>query len=51
MTKKDFELIARTIRNINLPAKGRFRVALEFADTLEEEYPKFNRNKFMEACE
>ena len=51
MTKKDFELIARVVRyfrsrNLVIPGLGE-----AFADELVKTNPRFDRERFLEACE
>lgn len=51
MTRKDFELIAEIVRttfpnNYNL----RVNIAERFADRLAETNPRFDRERFVEAC-
>ena len=48
MTRKHFKLIAETIAN--LPESMRGVVAREFADMLAGTNPRFNRGRFLEAC-
>jgi len=48
MTRRDFELIADTIRE--LPTTMRLRVALQFADNLRGTNPRFDRVRFLRAC-
>jgi hypothetical protein len=56
MTRNDFELIARTIRDLQKPQYGylkdstRERVAEAFADMAAGTNPNFNRARFLEAC-
>lgn len=50
MTKKDFELIATVVRGIESKAI-RHTVAVAFADKLETENRKFNRDRFLLACD
>jgi hypothetical protein len=61
MTKKDFELIARTIRarregaNGDDPWMAGFRaahtaLARDFADALAASNPRFDRESFLRAC-
>ena len=49
MTRRDFELIARTIRA--LPARSnRIDMACRFAASLGAHHPAFQREKFLTAC-
>ena len=47
MTKKDYELIADCIR----AAADKETVALLLAAALGEDNPRFDRKKFLDACE
>jgi len=50
MTRKDFELIARVVRYFrsrNLVVPG---LAEAFADALHPTNPRFDRQRFLEAC-
>ena len=51
MSRKDFELIARTIRFAHMDAASRRLIAIEFADTLRATNARFNRDRFLRACE
>ena len=48
MTRRDFQLIADTIRE--LPQTIRLRVALTFAENLRGTNPRFDRDRFLVAC-
>ena len=50
MTRKDFELIARTVKAF--PLVGKDRLALQFADALEKHSgnANFDRYRFLKAC-
>lgn len=54
MTKKDYELIARVVRNYGLSHPNSEKVvshlSSEFADELQKENPRFVRHKFIDAC-
>lgn len=55
MTKKDFELIARVLDTVaNKTYIGNEKLenvyAKKFADELEKVNPRFNREKFLQAC-
>lgn len=59
MTRKDFELIADTVRTVYMRelshgsyslAMGALMVAREFAETLAATNPRFNRERFLKAC-
>ena len=49
MTRKDFELIAEVIASIDDP-NARNYVGIQFAWKLSEINPRFNAQKFLEAC-
>jgi len=51
MSKKDFEMIARVVRyfrsrNLVIPGLGE-----AFADELAKTNPRFDRQRFLDACE
>ncbi len=49
MTRKDFQIIANAIKEVNQrKAKGE-RIAQLFADALQNTNPNFNRERFIEA--
>lgn len=59
MTKKDFELIAKTIGAVDpatfsqyddVAEKLRANLAEHFADALEKTNPAFDRKRFLAAC-
>ncbi len=57
MTKKDFKLIAQTIRELSFfdteaksPNELREIIAYQFSNVLPQTNPRFNRQKFLEAC-
>lgn len=54
MTKKDFEFIASVIHNMPSHADSlraqRQSCAAAFAERLAEINPRFNRERFLEAC-
>ena len=56
MTKKDYELIAKAIKNatadliISANTETTDNIVWGLALELEKENPKFNRNKFVKAC-
>lgn len=51
MTRKDFELIARTIAGYRkVSGIWADEIALRFADTLAGTNPNFNRRRFLDAC-
>lgn len=49
MTRKDFEFIAHTI-NTMTDDKTRFTTANHFADYLADSNPRFDRERFLNAC-
>lgn len=50
MTKKDFELIARTINMCLVQKASPKGVAYAFSEALAKENPKFDTNRFLIAC-
>jgi len=53
MTKQDFELIARVVREATFTADAvtmRRSLATEFADALTATNPRFDRVRFLKAC-
>lgn len=53
MSRKDFELIAATIKRLqytDLNEKARKAVAIEFADALRGTNANFKRDRFLTAC-
>lgn len=50
MSRQDFELIARTIRDLPEAPEVRERVAKEFARALGWSHPRFNTDRFLTAC-
>lgn len=51
MTKKDYELIAETIATAwHGSAEFKADLVNRFADRLEDENPRFNREMFFRAC-
>jgi hypothetical protein len=52
MSKKDFELIARVLRDpsLHLQASKRRALASRFADELATTNPRFARETFLRAC-
>lgn len=60
MTKRDYELIAGVLRDTEVVAKksawdsnwrNRDRLNVAMADALEGTNPRFNRERFLAACE
>lgn len=51
MTKKDFELIARTIARLPLAPQDIGIIADDFADALRSTNPAFNKDRFLAACD
>ena len=49
MSSKDYQLIASVIRN-NLDLSARQSIAYAFASALGDENPRFDRDKFIQAC-
>ncbi len=51
MTQKDFELIARAVKDLPLLNQtAQEYVAQTFAEYLSETNPRFDRDKFLKAC-
>lgn len=50
MTKKDFELIASIIKEINIRKAKGDRIAILFANELKSKYPRFDSDRFIKAC-
>lgn len=50
MSRKDFILIAETIRFFDVDADTRARLAAEFADTLRGTNARFDRERFIAAA-
>lgn len=51
MTRKDFELIATTIKALKVSKKARASIAQEFAQALATTNPRFDLDRFVKACE
>jgi len=50
MTKKDYTLIAQAINDSIKKGENIVDLTMALADKLELENPRFNRDKFLEAC-
>jgi hypothetical protein len=50
MSRRHFELIASTIRALDMPANRREHVARDFADALAATNDRFDRDRFIKAC-
>lgn len=54
MTRRDFELIAETVKGLTLegsePNEERRHVAESFAARLDDTNPRFDRARFLKAC-
>lgn len=50
MTKKDYELIASVIRQMFSLGDDQLYVADMFAVTLAKQNPRFDRDRFLQAC-
>lgn len=50
MTRKDFQLIADTIKDLDLIPIDRLHIAREFATSLRTTNAKFDRSRFLRAC-
>lgn len=51
MTRKDFELIAETIKFANVDEVSRAAIAHEFSRALIRTNSRFNAERFLRACE
>ena len=52
MTRRDFELIAKTIGTVNIAPQDRIAIARSFASVLYNSNPKFDSKKFVDrVCE
>lgn len=50
MTKKDFELIAKTINSLRIYTYTQAEIARTFADALTPTSPRFDRDRFIAAA-
>ena len=50
MTKKDFQIVAKSVSLVPVRI-DRWKLASMLADNFEEMYPRFDRVRFIEACE
>ena len=50
MTKKDYEVIAKVIKNSELSETKRLQIALEMSNELLETNNNFEENVFLKAC-
>lgn len=50
MSRKDFKLIAATIKALDLGDSTDMYVATMFAEALATTNPRFNKTRFIEAC-
>jgi len=50
MTRKDFRLIAETIRRLNPHKFDRLIIAEDFAGALADNYPNFDTERFIAAA-
>jgi hypothetical protein len=50
MTRKDFVLIAATIKALAISPEDRVQVADDFASALRNTNPNFKRERFLTAC-
>ena len=50
MTKKDYKLIAQAIADTWCHAECSKAIVWSLIEVLEQQNPKFNRSKFLEAC-
>lgn len=51
MQRRHFELIANTIRDLDIPWRERAKVTTAFCNALSSTNPQFNRERFIMACE
>ena len=52
MTRKDYQLIASAFALFNyLDQPTRYFIAMALADRLEEDNPRFDRDRFLQACD
>jgi hypothetical protein len=51
MSRRDYEGIALTVCEARISRKDRKTVAFALADYFERSYERFNRQKFLLACE
>ncbi len=49
MTRKDFEIVAESVSRVPVRS-DRWLLASMLADNFEAMYPRFNRDRFIEAC-
>lgn len=50
MTKKDFQKIANVLKDTSMPADIRASLALNFAQVCKADNPRFNIQRFVDAC-
>ena len=51
MTRKDYELITRVIRNAVMPWQVRSDLVANLAWDLKKDNPRFDMDRFVQACE
>ena len=51
MQARHFNLIAATLRGLTIDPHAHWEVIKTFADKLAETNPKFDRDRFIKACE
>jgi len=51
MTRRDFELIARTVALATITLEARIEIAHDLADALATTNPGFKRDTFLVACD
>ena len=49
MTRKDFEMVAQSVSRVPVRS-DRWLLAAMLADNFEAMYPRFNRERFIQAC-
>jgi len=50
MTRKDFSLLAEVIANLSFDEDVRAGIAEDFANALAQTNPRFNKDRFIAAC-
>jgi hypothetical protein len=51
MSKKDYEIIARAVRDADIPKREKRKIASLLADYLYKDNPRFLTTRFLVACE
>jgi hypothetical protein len=50
LNRRHFEIVAASVRNTDMPADVRERVASQLASELSSTNPRFDRQRFIRAC-